>query len=71
MLQPRHRCSGCERAKVWCTWDVIELMQRDWKCVLRDIYPVHNWGDNFDLFDKGGKALVNYIFEDKSFCHFR
>ena len=20
------------------------------------IYPVHNWGDNFDLFDKGGKA---------------
>ena len=20
------------------------------------VYPVHNWGDNFDLFDKGGEA---------------
>ena len=19
------------------------------------VYPVHNWGDNFDLFDKGGR----------------
>ena len=34
------RDSGCSlvivvvRAKVLCTWDVIELMQRDWKCVL-------------------------------------
>ena len=32
---------------------IIIPMQSD--CVLQ-VYPVHNWGDNFDLFDKGGKA---------------
>ena len=30
----------------WKDWEASERKQ---------LYPVHNWGDNFDLFDKGGR----------------